>query len=55
MVHRMFGPWQTDAQTNMFFCCENSYWKNDLWEWLTEIKNVKLPKTKKLKNIQELL
>ena len=51
----MLGPWHTDARTNMFFCGEKSYWKNDPWEKEADIKNSKLPKTNKLKNIQELL
>ena len=44
----MFGPWHTDAQTNMFFSGENSYWKNDLWEWLTEIKKCETTKNEKV-------
>ena len=31
-VHRMLGPWHTDARINMFFYGEKYYCKNDPWE-----------------------
>ena len=45
----MLSSWDTDVQTNMFFCGEKCYWKNSPWGKWKDIKKLKLPKTKKLK------